>query len=193
MGNGTRATGSEDGPSELDLTASARGSRFDHRLEATQSDQRILAADDVRRNTAIRPCSISVPSIDVFVRLAPAVPTKVYDTYWRFAAERQRVFFDRIANPIGPWTKDPILRQYKFTNAYRASDRTSQYLIREVIYKGDQAVDEVFFRILLFKIFNKIETWERLQAALGEVRYATFRFDAYDHVLTTVSQLGASI
>ena len=66
-----------------------------------------------------------------------------------------------------PWTEDPILRRYKFTNAYRASDRVSQYLIRNVIYAGDQNPRELFLRILIFKLFNRIETWERLVAAVG--------------------------
>ena len=62
-------------------------------------------------------------------------------------------------------------RQYKFTNAYRASDRVSQYLIRRVIYRDDLPNDpaEVVFRILLFKLFNKIETWELLEKAVGPV------------------------
>ena len=59
----------------------------------------------------------------------------------------------------------PVLATYKFTNAYRASDRVSQYLIRHVIYRADlpNTPREVFFRILLFKLFNKIETWELLE------------------------------
>lgn len=39
-------------------------------------------------------------------------------------------------------------------------DRVSQYLICKIIYNGEQHPSEVFFRILLFKIFNRIETWE---------------------------------
>jgi len=59
-------------------------------------------------------------------------------------------------------TSDPILRQYKFTNIYRASDRVSQYLIRNVIYDAPRSDTATVFRILLFKIFNKIETWQLL-------------------------------
>src|SRR5713226_7864614 len=89
--------------------------------------------------------------------------TAVFDTFWRFAFERQEVFFRRVAALPAPWTRDPVLRSYRFTNVYRAADRVSQYLIRRVIYEGDQSEEEVFFRTLLFKIFNKIETWEILQ------------------------------
>jgi hypothetical protein len=81
-------------------------------------------------------------------------------------------------------TADSILSSFKFTNAHRASDRVSQYLIREIAYSGEQTHDEIFFRILLFKIFNKIETWELLRATLGEICYRDFDFDAYDRVLT---------
>lgn len=114
----------------------------------------------------------------------PAVPTVVFDTYWRFAAERQAIFFRRAAGDVPPWTDDHTLREYKFTNAYRASDRASQYLIRHVIYEGAQSPEEIFFRIILFRLFNKIETWELLSQSLGPISYATFRFDHYDKVLT---------
>src|SRR6266478_3555701 len=95
--------------------------------------------------------------------LRPLQPTVVFTTYWRFAAERQEIFFRRLKNPDPPWTNDPVLQRHKFTNAYRASDRVSQYLIRNVIYDYDQSPEEVFFRTILFKLFNKIETWELLQ------------------------------
>lgn len=90
------------------------------------------------------------------------------DTYWRFAHERQQVYFRRFQDSVGPWTSDPIIGQYRFTNAYRAADRVSQYLIRHVQYDGvrSQSVEELFFRTMVFKIFNKIETWEYLERSL---------------------------
>ena len=114
---------------------------------------------------------------------APAVPTVVFDTYWRFATERQTIFMRRMKEPFGPWTEDSILQEYKFTNAYRASDRVSQYLIREVIYKGDPAPAEMFFRIILFKLFNKIETWNMLTYELGPISYSKYSFEKYDALL----------
>jgi hypothetical protein len=83
-----------------------------------------------------------------------------------------------------PWTKDPILNRYKFTNVYRASDRVSQYLIRNVIYHGDQSPEEVFFRTVLFRIFNRIETWELLQSNLEIVSFADYDFERYDAILS---------
>jgi hypothetical protein len=59
-------------------------------------------------------------------------PTIVFDTYWRFAAERLAIFYRRYTDPVCPWTSDPILKAFRFTNTYRVTDRVSQYLIREV-------------------------------------------------------------
>src|SRR5436309_1791251 len=81
--------------------------------------------------------------------IVPLRPTSIYDTYWRFAAERQQIFFRRLERRPAPWTHDPVLLIHKFTNAYRASDRVSQFLIRRVIYRPDLPDDpaEVVFRI----------------------------------------------
>lgn len=103
----------------------------------------------------------------------------VFDTYWRFAAERQQVFSKRIAGGPPPWTSDPIIAAHRFTNVYRASDRVSQYLISNVIYGGLQAVEEVFFRTILFKIFNRIDTWELLLRKFGDISWKRFDIDAY--------------
>jgi NTP pyrophosphatase (non-canonical NTP hydrolase) len=133
----------------------------------------------------------SCPPADI----APLIPTAAYDTYWRFAAERQNIFFRRFEGSPPPWTDDPILRTYKFTNTYRASDRVSQYLIRRVIYRPDLPGDnaEVAFRTLLFKLFNKIETWELLETALGPLTFAEFSFKRYDQVLGRAMARGQSI
>lgn len=125
--------------------------------------------------------------------LGPATPTIVLNTYWRFAAERQRIFFRRIAGSPAPWTEDIILREHKFTNAYRASDRVSQYLICKVIYNGEQHPSEVFFRTLLFKIFNRIETWELLLRGLGVISYRDFSFKHYNSILNRAMEAGQRI
>jgi hypothetical protein len=109
--------------------------------------------------------------------------TPVYDTYWRFAAKRQDLFMRRVAGASPPWSDDPVLTAHRFTNVYRASDRVSQYLIRHVIYEGAQAAEEVYFRTLLFKLFNRIETWEHLVSKLGTLSWRGFDFERYAKVL----------
>lgn len=137
--------------------------------------------------------STNVTSPQLLLRLPPARPTKVYETYWRFAAERQEIFFKRLDRKCLRWTDDPILSVYKFTNAYRASDRVSQFLIQNVIYSGDQTPREVFFRVLLFKFFNRIETWQLLKSELGAPSIQQYAFESYDRVLSEAINSGERI
>lgn len=127
--------------------------------------------------------------------LLPIKVTAAFDTYWRFAVERQNVFFSRLRRQPEPWTSDPIILRHKFTNAYRASDRVSQYLIRHVIYRADlpDAPSEVLFRSMLFKFFNKIETWKLLEHTFGEVTFKNYKFEHYDQVLSQAMRVGARI
>lgn len=128
--------------------------------------------------------------LTVYSRLSPAVPTRVYHTYWKFAAERQKVFFRKVFGEEQPWTNDPILRRYKFTNAYRASDRTSQFLIKNVIAESSPraSLEDLFFRIMLFKIFNKISTWKSVEQTLGDISWKTYSFKLYSHVYNELFQ-----
>lgn len=115
---------------------------------------------------------------------SPVVPTKVFDAYWYFAAERQNIFFKRWNGMPCPWTEDLILQSYKFTNAYRASDRVSQFLIKNVIYGNSLSARDILFRILLFKIFNRIDTWLILEQKLGTISFRNFSFEKYDKILS---------
>jgi len=116
----------------------------------------------------------------------PTKPTEVFDSYWKFAAIRQDIFFNRLEGKPFPWSSDPIINHYKFTNVYRASDRVSQYLIKNVIYNDTlpNTPKEVLFRILLFKLFNKIETWELLRSKVGDLTFESYSFDKYDKILS---------
>jgi NTP pyrophosphatase (non-canonical NTP hydrolase) len=138
---------------------------------------------------------ISIKSKEAPFTIAPLKATPVYDTYWRFAAERQSVFFRRLERHPPPWTHDPVLQVHKFTNVYRASHRVSQYLIRSVIYRADLPDDpaDVVFRILLFKMFNRIETWEMLEKELGPLTHTGYSFKRYDQVLSRAMKRGQKI
>ncbi|WP_223833598.1 nucleotide kinase domain-containing protein [Pedobacter riviphilus] len=111
-------------------------------------------------------------------------PSVVFDTYWKFATERQNIFFNRIAKQE-VLTDDPIFLRHKFTNVYRASDRVSQYLIKDIIYqKENYSRQDILFRIILFKIFNKISTWQLLEEEIGNICVETFNFNEYCTILS---------
>ncbi|MBS1888294.1 MAG: hypothetical protein JSU06_14010 [Actinobacteria bacterium] len=118
-----------------------------------------------------------------------SVRPKVHDAYWLFAARRNEILMSRVRGEAGPWTDDPILRRFKFCNTFRAADRVSQFLIREVIY-GERwralPAEDVFLRIVLFRLFSKERTWEALEEATGGVRLSTLDVAGLGDVLESM-------
>ena len=109
--------------------------------------------------------------------------SEVYDKYWQFAAKRFDIFMKRLDNPMGPWTNDTVISNHRFTNVFRAADRVSQYLIRLQYDEADKK--EIFFKTMLFKIFNKIETYRCLEKNIGYIDSGSYNFTQYDSILTT--------
>ena len=125
-------------------------------------------------------------------------PTPVFNAYWLLAAERMEIFFKRLKEEEAPWTKDTILQEGKFTNSYRVLDRVTQYLIKEIQQKTpkkgkDENIEEQVFRTLLFRIFNKIETWKLLMDNLGEISWKKYNRKKYEDVLTHALERGDTI
>lgn len=106
-----------------------------------------------------------------------------FDEYWKFAVKRNEIFMRRLSDPYGPWTTDPVLRENRFTNIFRASDRVSQYLIG-LQYNSGAGKKEIFFKTILFKIFNKIETYAYLEKELGNITSENFSVKRYSDLLT---------
>lgn len=114
------------------------------------------------------------------------VNDEVYKYYFYFVQERMNIFWNKYDSKKEPWTNDLILKENKFTNVYRASDRISQYLIKNVIYDRLEGFDErdILFRILIFKIFNKIETWEYLESKIGSISIKSFDLPKVNSLLS---------
>jgi hypothetical protein len=101
-------------------------------------------------------------------------PGPVFAAYWRFADERQRMYLRRSAGAPGPWSDDPVMASYRFTNAYRVLDRVTQTLLHDVIRPGPHGPEDVVVRVLLFKLFNRTATWHDVVAGTGEPSATTF-------------------
>jgi hypothetical protein len=66
----------------------------------------------------------------------PLKTTPIFNELWRFAAERHKIWCKRQKGEPAPWTASVPLQHFRFTNCFRALDRTTQYLLREVIPYG---------------------------------------------------------
>ena len=119
-------------------------------------------------------------------------PSVILDTFFAFVSERYKIHCRRLAGiPQSEWTKDPILQQYPFTNVFRVFDRVTQYILQEVVQKGDQSLREQCFRIMLFRSFNKVETWEYLAEMFGALTWRNFDLIAIERALLDRQQVAA--
>lgn len=95
-------------------------------------------------------------------------PLSFFD-FFDFCAERMKIFHNRFTiRQSPPWTEDPILSKYFFTNCYRELDRTSIWLITKVLREqGAESYPEdlLFSSIIMRRCFNRPETYKLILRA----------------------------
>lgn len=106
--------------------------------------------------------------------------------FFAYARRRHEVFIRKSRGDPPPWTADPILQQYRFTNIFREDDRTTIWC-REHIREAFPGSPLVLPALVIFRWFNKIETgaammrddlmfrWIMRNASMGHVRDAILR------------------
>ena len=129
----------------------------------------------------------------LITKKTPPKPSEVYPVLWYFATERHRIYLQRLSGKECPWTNDPVLSGYRFTNAFRAADRVSQYLIKMIYADPDATNDTLLLRVLLFKIFNKIDTWTGIIDNLGKPVAGQFSYSACENLLDSFRRDGRPI
>lgn len=101
------------------------------------------------------------------------IDQKYYDQYWYFIAERMNIWYKRVVlGNSAPWTDDPILQTFKFTNAIRDLDRLSIYERKHILERIDDIQDDwseerilkwkqsILLNIMMFRLWVKVDTWE---------------------------------
>lgn len=80
--------------------------------------------------------------------------------YWM--EERQLIYLKRKAGEPFPWTRDPILRRYRFCNTYREQDRETVWL-RENWREPYASHPNLWFALCMFRQIN----WSPTLAEVG--------------------------
>ena len=87
--------------------------------------------------------------------------------YYAFLAERQNIWHKRfVLKEPPPWTDNSLLQNHKFCNVYRELDRGTLF-VTDDIYKNTRTAD-VYFRVLLYRLFNEIGTYKALTPILNK-------------------------
>ena len=84
--------------------------------------------------------------------------------FWYWIRERQSIWYKRfVLEQDKPWTEDKILREYKFTNAFRQLDKGTVWLRENFLHPFGDAADELLvFNVVWYRWFNHWPTGKHL-------------------------------
>lgn len=85
-----------------------------------------------------------------------------FQAFFDYAKERHLIYLKKQMGAPRPWTEDPILDHYKFTNVYRQLDRVTIWYNKHVRdqYLNDPA--RLLLATVIFRWFNRVTTGEAL-------------------------------
>lgn len=95
--------------------------------------------------------------------------SSTFDGYYGWMNERHAIYCRRVVGKPWPWTDDPILREYKFTNVFRELDWGTICL--RLMEEGQTDPGLIFWNTVWYRIFNWwelafdigfCESWEQL-------------------------------
>lgn len=106
----------------------------------------------------------------------PVFNEEVLEIFKYYVAERYKIHLLKdVDHQPFPWTEDRILSMYRFTNIRREQDKNSKYLLSLMEEHGNKIDHNLIGNIVLFRLFNKIETMELFGGWVD--------FENYDHNL----------
>jgi hypothetical protein len=83
------------------------------------------------------------------------------ERFFNWINERAHIQIKKDSGQPWPWTEDKILREFKFTNAFREKDKTTIWF-RENIRDPLKDSPQVYMATIIFRWFNLIETGRTL-------------------------------
>lgn len=102
------------------------------------------------------------------------------DMFLYFIGERYKIHLRKdIHKKVAPWTKDRILKTYRFTNVRREHDRNTKWLIQNVSENTSLNKREKILNTILFRLFNKIETAELIGIPISLSDIKSLDIDKY--------------
>jgi len=82
---------------------------------------------------------------------------------WYWIRERHNIYIRRMNGLSKPWTVDPILRDYRFTNPFRENDQGTVWLRENfLVPHWSDPLELIAFNICWYRMFNWTGTGERL-------------------------------
>ena len=94
-------------------------------------------------------------------KIANALPEMIdgrLELFTNYINERESIRKAKESGMPFPWTNDPILRDYRFTNVRRTDDTVSKWYIENIAQNPELNIEEKVINAILFRCWNKPET-----------------------------------
>lgn len=92
-----------------------------------------------------------------------SVNAEALDTFIYMVAERYKIHLRKDVKQTGPpYTKDAILKEFRFTNVRREHDKETKWVIQNITSNKALSYEDKLLNCILFRLFNKHETAELL-------------------------------
>lgn len=83
--------------------------------------------------------------------------------FFEFAKERHRIYLRRHEQKLPPpWTEDPILHHYRFTNVYRELDNVTLWFAKHARHSAESDPIATMMATVVFRLFNRNATGEAI-------------------------------
>lgn len=128
-----------------------------------------------------------------------AVSEEDLQKFFETMYERQMIWKRRfIDKEPAPWTDNPIFLENKFPNLYRELDRSSWWLISNVIMDPDLSLKNKVWKCIVYRLFNSPDFFEFLSSVTdwnaGIPDYETFKEEQpkFVTIAKTLQNMGAN-
>lgn len=141
------------------------------------SDQEFLLSMKREVKPYWEPQYLALPNQSVKLRVDPKTGKPLWEMYFEKMVERQNIWWKRVMEgKPAPWTDDPVLSTYHFTNVDRKLDRVTLFYIDNVLPNLEDNYESKKFLILntfIYRLFVRPETWVHI----GYIKPQTWKED----------------
>jgi len=87
--------------------------------------------------------------------------TRLKKFFW-WINERHQIYIKKMRGDPWPWTRDPILQKYKFTNVFRQLDAETVKFNQRMRGMQEATKWDLLYYMILFRAFNRASTFDLL-------------------------------
>ena len=91
-------------------------------------------------------------------KFSPKLNKRGIEHLYDFITERHSIYKKREKGLPAPWTDNPVLQNYKFTNVRREHDRTTKHLINTISKNPNLTYEQKIINTIVYRLYCKIET-----------------------------------